>query len=590
MSFVITPEVVSAAVGNVAGIGSTLGEVTAAAAGPTTSVEAAAADEVSAAIAQLFGSYGQQFQALSSQAAAFHADFVSLLSGSAASYLATEIGNAQHVVAGASSIGGAVNAADSILPLPVLGGGGGGGGGLLGILGGGGTGGIFGGLGALFGTGGTGPFGAFGQAVNGALAGFEDGSYATLVETQFAAGLQSLTGGLGSLPGGLQELGSLLSGLFTSPAHPVSVHDPWPALFMNTGANLGALAGDLAAHPFPILQRIAINQAGYAELIGANLANAAANFPGGLALLPGDVQNTMQLAQGFNPGATLQWYNSRQAQYSQVQNTALGNAVQDLGTTLPTFNSDIAQASHELSVGDFHGAVQRLPQAFVDLFLSGIELRNGTDLVIHGPAGDLVPLTAVMQQQTQDMLSQLPQGSTLQHMAQNFVNAENAATGTLGLAVIGPPIATLDGFASGLTEIGFALQSGSPLAIGGAFFDLPAYVLNGLLNGNSVMDLTIPLSETVVIPAIPPILNSPITIGTGTPIVVHMPFEGILAQPQPITATINADVLGIDIPIITTGAGMNSVGLVPALLNYMPLQVAASLTGEPLTSNSIIPV
>ncbi|MCV7123056.1 hypothetical protein AWC15_09175 [Mycobacterium lacus] len=95
MSFVFTaPEMVTAAAGELAGIRSALGEATAAAAGPTTGVLAAGADEVSAAISQVFGSFGQEFQALSAQAAVFHDEFVSLLNSGAAAYLRTEAANA----------------------------------------------------------------------------------------------------------------------------------------------------------------------------------------------------------------------------------------------------------------------------------------------------------------------------------------------------------------------------------------------------------------------------------------------------------------------------------------------------------------
>jgi PE family len=58
------------------GIGSSLSAADAAATLPTTAVVAAAADEVSTAIASLFSGHVQQFQALSAQAAAFHARFV----------------------------------------------------------------------------------------------------------------------------------------------------------------------------------------------------------------------------------------------------------------------------------------------------------------------------------------------------------------------------------------------------------------------------------------------------------------------------------------------------------------------------------
>src|SRR5262249_26645778 len=94
MSFLVaTPEMVSAAAGSLAGIGSTLNEATSAAAGSTVSVAAAGADDVSTAISRLFGLYGQQFQALSAQAATFHNEFSNLLNGGAAAYLSTEIAN-----------------------------------------------------------------------------------------------------------------------------------------------------------------------------------------------------------------------------------------------------------------------------------------------------------------------------------------------------------------------------------------------------------------------------------------------------------------------------------------------------------------
>lgn len=46
---------------------------------PNTGVVAAAADEVSAALAALFSSHGEMYQTLSSQAAAFHAQFIQAL-------------------------------------------------------------------------------------------------------------------------------------------------------------------------------------------------------------------------------------------------------------------------------------------------------------------------------------------------------------------------------------------------------------------------------------------------------------------------------------------------------------------------------
>jgi triacylglycerol lipase len=94
MSYVIAaPEMLAAAAADVAGIGSSLSEANAAAAARTTGVLAAAEDEVSAAIAALFSAHGQGFQALSTQAAAFHAQFVQALKSSAGSYASTEAAN-----------------------------------------------------------------------------------------------------------------------------------------------------------------------------------------------------------------------------------------------------------------------------------------------------------------------------------------------------------------------------------------------------------------------------------------------------------------------------------------------------------------
>ncbi|MGB9308288.1 MAG: PE family protein, partial [Mycobacterium sp.] len=90
MSLVIAPEWVTAAASDLANIGSHVGVANAAAAFPTTNLLAAAGDEVSAAIAALFGTHGQVYQAVSAQAAAFHSQFVQTLNTSAGSYAAAE--------------------------------------------------------------------------------------------------------------------------------------------------------------------------------------------------------------------------------------------------------------------------------------------------------------------------------------------------------------------------------------------------------------------------------------------------------------------------------------------------------------------
>ncbi|OBF85571.1 hypothetical protein A5791_22405 [Mycobacterium sp. 852002-51163_SCH5372311] len=78
---------------NLANIGSTIGQANAAASAATTGVVPAGADEVSQAIATLFAGHGQAYQALSSQAAQFHDQFVRLLNAGAASYVSAEAAN-----------------------------------------------------------------------------------------------------------------------------------------------------------------------------------------------------------------------------------------------------------------------------------------------------------------------------------------------------------------------------------------------------------------------------------------------------------------------------------------------------------------
>ncbi len=95
MSFVTTqPDALSAAAGDLQGVGADVAAQNAAAASPTTAVTPAAADEVSALTAAQFVAQAQLYQAVSAQAAAIHEMFVSTLNGSAVSYAETEAANA----------------------------------------------------------------------------------------------------------------------------------------------------------------------------------------------------------------------------------------------------------------------------------------------------------------------------------------------------------------------------------------------------------------------------------------------------------------------------------------------------------------
>ena len=108
MSYVnAAPEMMTAAATDLAAIGSTLDAAHLTAATSTTQVLAAAGDEVSAAIAGLFSTHGQQFRALSAQAASFHAQFVQAFNNAGNAYAAAEAANMSPlaaVVQGAQSL------------------------------------------------------------------------------------------------------------------------------------------------------------------------------------------------------------------------------------------------------------------------------------------------------------------------------------------------------------------------------------------------------------------------------------------------------------------------------------------------------
>jgi len=119
LSFVIaTPDILATAAADLANLGSAVNQANATAAARTTSIVAAAEDEVSTAIATLFGAYGEEYRALNAQAAEYHEWFVQALNRSAGSYLAVESASAaallhtatSHLVeaAGATTVGTSV--------------------------------------------------------------------------------------------------------------------------------------------------------------------------------------------------------------------------------------------------------------------------------------------------------------------------------------------------------------------------------------------------------------------------------------------------------------------------------------------------
>ncbi len=283
MSFVVAvPDLVEGAAQDLAGIRASLEDVAVAAAGPTTGVVPAAADEISAAVAAMFGNVGQEFQALTAQAQAFHAEFVKLINAGAAAYVATEVANAGQALANAVSApaqafsgGGSVAAASAGLLGGLLGGG------TSGLLPGlTGSGGLLGGLtgsgGLLSGLGGLGSLGStLGSGLNSLLTGGIPG-FPSLV-----TGLEnSLTGVANSLLPGLVQIqtgaGPYYSGLW----------GPYQELFADTWTNLQSLGASWLADPFPFLRQVIANQIGYGQIIAT--AVQTGNLQP-ISAIPGDI-------------------------------------------------------------------------------------------------------------------------------------------------------------------------------------------------------------------------------------------------------------------------------------------------------------
>ncbi len=118
MSFVTTaPAALSAAATQLEGVGTSFATESSAAAGSTTAISPAAADEVSILQSGAFSTYGQLYQTVSAQAQAIHQQFVNLLQQSSGSYQETE--GANQASAAASSL---ANSGSSAAAQPAQGG------------------------------------------------------------------------------------------------------------------------------------------------------------------------------------------------------------------------------------------------------------------------------------------------------------------------------------------------------------------------------------------------------------------------------------------------------------------------------------
>ncbi|WP_082658617.1 PE family protein, partial [Mycobacterium gordonae] len=101
MSYVIAaPQFMAAAAADLATIGSALEMADRLAASPILAIAPAAADEVSAGIAQLFSEHAHDYRALATRAAAVHEQFLSTLTAGANAYATAESFSVEQLVLG----------------------------------------------------------------------------------------------------------------------------------------------------------------------------------------------------------------------------------------------------------------------------------------------------------------------------------------------------------------------------------------------------------------------------------------------------------------------------------------------------------
>lgn len=548
MSFMfMVPELVEAAAQDLVGLRSGINEATAVAAAPTTRILAAGGDEVSAAISAMFSAHGQEFQAISAQAGAFHDEFVSLLNAGAGAYASAE-------AAGAQSLLNAVNApAQALLGAPLIGG-----------------------------------------NTAAAARALASGAAAALVSGPIQAELQSISQSITNASAAIRTFGATVAG-------------PYQSLFSNTVANLQSLGSAVAANPAPLLHQLIANQLGYGQVAATALHNAVTNFPAVLANAPATVQAAFRALATADPAAFLHQVITNQMGFAQTVATSLQSAGQDFNAGLHALPAAYQTAYQEFMAGNVNGAVDTLGSGFGKLFLTGFDVSVGPidpagdppliTITPTGTLGDLLPIFAIPGQMAQNFTNLIPPSIPAQ-MAQNATNVIKALTNTsltsvlepfadptspIGLGIVidanmGLPLALaidgLGGPVSGLHALGSsasafvnAVQTGNALGAFGAVLDAPAVVADGFLNGQTTFPLTIDV--------------------VGIPTTLNLPFSGILVPPGPYTAVDDLTGFGLG-PLFldSTVVGTPLGGIVPGLLDFLPEQLATAI-GAPAPAGSL---
>lgn len=334
MSFLIAaPQLIADAATDLTNLGSTIGSANSAAVVATTGVLPAAADEVSAEIASLFSAHAAGYQQLSAQAAAFHEQFVQILSAGGTAYASAEA----EVVA---TLAGAAPGLSVEL-----------GGGLSGL--GAGIGAEIAGLSGSFGAALSGGFGggfAGFASVGTALTADLSGGFSALAQTGGSL-VSSLGGGWSGLSGGLSGLGGVWSGLSGGLS---GLGGGWSGLSGSLGTALSgglSLSGTLQAGGSLMAQLGGLwgISPGLGASISAGLSGLGAQFS---AALSGGLSAELSAI----PGALAHGFGSWEALFTSSSPAAFMSHLQAMETSFNSgliggeFNFNTSLVSQELAI------------------------------------------------------------------------------------------------------------------------------------------------------------------------------------------------------------------------------------------------
>ena len=249
-----------------------------------------------------------------------------------------------------------------------------------------------------------------------------------------------------------------------------------------------------------------------------------------------------------DPAPLLTQFLTNQFGYGSLTFKALTDATRD-------FTIGLANIPADLRAGDVAGAL-------VGLFVSGIDAGDLGNIKLLGTVGSLFPPLTIPGNVAQNFTNVLRTVlDTNIAFTLDTATLSGAATVGLPLAMtlnaVGSPITTALAFAQSTTAFTSALQTGNLQAAATALVGAPANIANGFLNGEATLPLTLPLSATA-----------------GIPVTLNIPVGGILSPLRPIVANAVAPVIG---PISITLGGTPAGGLIPALLNYAPAQLANAI-------------